>query len=158
MTEPRAHARVEAEAERTPRLSLFLGYGAMAPLVLAALTVWALEGPGRGLLLQLALLWGAALLLFLSGVRRGLSFRTPGGPRKAELAAVFGLFALGLAVMIAPLPLGAALMTLGFLTLAVIDPLAARRGEAPRFFPNLRPPQMALAALASGALWLNIGA
>ena len=63
--------------------------------------------------------------------RRGVSFRTPGGPTPAQIGTMLWLFVLGVGAL-ATLPLGVAraLLLLGYVSLAVLDPLAARRGAA----------------------------
>lgn len=147
--------RVITEARVTPWLSVVFGWGAMVPLALAALGAWTLEGAAAELAATLGLIWGAALVLFLAGVRRGLSFRTPGGPRPGEIAAMLWLFGLGFAALLTPAALSAALLALAFASLAVLDPRAARRGEAPPFFARLRPAQMAAPTLAAAALLVH---
>jgi hypothetical protein len=60
--------------------------------------------------------WGSAILIFLGGVRRGLSFRTPGGPTKAQIATMFWLFGLGLLALLSPSTLVAlALLLIAYL-------------------------------------------
>jgi Protein of unknown function (DUF3429) len=148
------------ESRRVPALSLVLGYGATVPFVAGAAAAWLL---GRGGLAALAadltVLWGGAILVFLAGVRRGLSFRTEGGPTPAQLAASLGLFALGLAALAAPRTGAAlALLLVGYAALAVLDPWAARRGEAPLFFARLRPLQMLVPVAGLAALLAHLAA
>jgi hypothetical protein len=138
-----------------PWLSLVLGFGPMLPFVAGAAAAWWLAGdPGR-MALTLTLLWGCAILLFLSGVRRGVSFRTEGGATLAQIATMLALFALGWGALVAVVLGSAATATVcllvGFGLIAVLDPIAARRGEAPLSFARLRPIQMpvALASLAA---------
>lgn len=152
MVEQRIH-----EPATTPALSLLLGYGAMVPFVLAALAVWFLAGPPHDLTLDLTRLWGSAILLFLSGVRRGLSFRTEGGPTTRQIAMTFWLFGLGLLVLLLPIDLvGVSLLLIGYLSLAILDPRAARRGEVPLYFARLRPAQMAVPAISLALILLNL--
>ena len=86
-----------------------------------------------------------------------LSFRTEGGPALAQIATMFCLFVLALASLLAlvhgfaRVAVGCTL--LGFAAILVLDPIAARRGQAPLFFARLRPPQIAI-AVASLALLL----
>ena len=153
ITGGRGRALEMMEKRVTPTLSLYLGYGAMAPLALAALAAWAFADPFAGMAARVAVFWGGALLLFLAGVRRGLSFRTPEGPRAPEIGAVFWLFGLALlALTLEDVMVSAALLLVGFGSLAVIDPLAAWRGEAPPFFARLRPVQMAIPAASFAGL------
>jgi hypothetical protein len=62
------------------------------------------------------------------------------------------LFCGGLAAVL--LPLGPALWLLLalYLSLAVLDPLAATAGEVPLYFRRLRPPQMGVAVLCVGGM------
>ena len=136
-------------ARQVPPLGALLGYGAMLPLAAGSIGVWLLPAPWTALLLRCTLIWGGAILAFLAGVRRGLSFRTEGGPTAAQLLGMLWLFALALAALLAPWPtLSCALLLVGYASVAILDLPAAHDGEAPSFFARLRPPQM-LAALAS---------
>ena len=132
------------DAAHASPLSLLLGFSAMLPIAAGAALAW-LPPPFGPLAEAGAVLWAGAVLCFLSGVRRGVSFRTPGGPTPVQIATMLWLFVLGVGAL-ATLPLGAArvLLLLGYVSLAVLDPLAARRGEAPLFFVRLRPVQMAI--------------
>ena len=141
------------EARLTPQLSVAFGYGAMAPLAAAALAAWGFGGMVADAAAALAVWWGGALLVFLAGVRRGLSFRTPGGPRTPEMAAMLWLFALGLGALASTnVVVGSGLLLAGFASLMIIDPVAAWRGEAPPFFARLRPVQMAIPTASFAAL------
>lgn len=66
------------ERPHVPLLSVILGYGPMLPFAIGALIAWTFDGPWRDELLFLTIVWGACILTFLAGVRRGLSFRTEG--------------------------------------------------------------------------------
>jgi len=107
-------------------------------------------------LADVALVWSAAILLFLSGVARGLSFFTQGGPRLTQLATMALRFGLGLAALALPLTLAWIALILGYASLAITEPPAARHGEAPRYFAHLRPIQ-ALIAVAGLVLCLLAG-
>ncbi len=125
-------------------LSLLLGFSAMLPIAAGALLAW-LPFPFGPLAETGAVLWGGAVLTFLAGVRRGVSFRMPGGPRVAQIATMLWLFLLGVgALATLPLEVARVLLLLAYVSLAVLDPLAARRGEAQLFFARLRPVQMAI--------------
>ena len=150
--EPAVERRV-SEPVRTPLLSLILGYGAMVPFVLGALAAWLVAGAARDLAVDLVIVWGGAILIFLAGVRRGLSFRTEGGPTAAQIATMFWLFGAGLAALVAPWPLvSVALLLAGYGSLPLLDREAASRGEAPPFFAHLRPWQMALPIISLAVL------
>lgn len=141
------------EPAHTPPLSLLLAFSAMIPLVAGAVCAWVLRDPFGGLAEDAAVLWGGAILTFLAGVRRGLSFRTEGGPRVAQIATMLWLFLLGVGALatlsqrVSPL-----LLLVGYMSLAILDPLAARRGEAPLFFERLRPVQMLIPIVAVVAI------
>ncbi|GJD28899.1 hypothetical protein PMNALOAF_0131 [Methylobacterium adhaesivum] len=142
VTEPRA----------VPWLSVVFGYGPMLPFLMGAVAAWAWQGKFLGDAAEtVTTLWGCAILLFLSGVRRGLSFRTEGGATLAQIATMIGLFSLGFAALVLTVldetVAALALLILGFGALTILDPIAARRGEAPLFFARLRPAQIPLAIL-----------
>jgi len=137
----------------TPPLSLVLGYGPMLLILLLGIGAWALQEP---VLADAALVWSAAILLFLSGVARGLSFFTQGGPRLTQLATMAIRFGLGLAALALPLTLAWIALILGYASLAITEPPAARHGEAPRYFAHLRPIQ-ALIAVAGLVFCLLAG-
>ena len=145
-----------AAQRRTPALSLVLGYGAMVPFAAGAVAAWLLEGNLAAVMVSLTVVWGGAILAFLGGVRRGLSFRHPGGPTSAQLAAMLWLFCLGLAALLSPWPSASlVLLILGFLSLGILDPWAAQRGEVPLFFVRLRPIQMLIPIVSLAALLLR---
>jgi hypothetical protein len=159
MDDVQLNAGTEDALRRTPAESVFLAYAAMAPIAAGAVAFFVLHGDAAALSLRLTLDWAGAIVCFLAGVRRGLSFRQPGGPLLSELATMLWLFALGFASLAVPwAPIALALQILGFATLAISDPIAARRAEAPRYFARLRPPQMtiplvSLVLLLAGVLW-----
>jgi hypothetical protein len=141
------------EPRRTPALELVLGHGATVPFALGAAAAWLFDPDLATLAERLTVVWGGAVLAFFSGVRRGLSFRNPGGETAAQVAASLWLFALGFAALAVPWPVAAlALLLAGYLSVAALDPWAARRGEAPPFFARLRPVQMAVPVASLAAL------
>ncbi|WP_375463257.1 DUF3429 domain-containing protein [uncultured Methylobacterium sp.] len=145
------------ESRETPWLSVVFGYGPMLPFVAGAAAAWWWRGTWDELILLATILYGAAILLFFSGVRRGLSFRTEGGPTLVQIATMLALFGLGLAALLTVVILGNRVIALdlliaGFVAVAVLDPIAARRGEAPLFFARLRPLQIPIAVLSLAAL------
>ena len=145
------------EHPEVPWLSVVFGYGPMIPFVAGAVAAWTLTGVWRAEAILLTLVWAATILAFLSGVRRGLSFRTQGGVALAQIATMLGLFVLALAAVTAMahglLAVAAGCLFVGFLAILVLDPIAARVGQAPLFFVRLRPPQMAIAVVSLGALF-----
>ncbi len=138
---------------RSPAESLLLAYAAMVPLVAGAIVALALRHEA-GLVVHLTVAWAGALLCFFAGVNRGLSFRQPGGPALAQIGTMLWLFAVGVASLLSPWPWMSLILQLtGFASMAVLDPAAARHGEAPRYFARLRPVQLVV-PLASLALIL----
>lgn len=145
------------EQAQPPTESLVLGAAAMAPLLAAAAAAWLLPAQALPLVLGLGILWAGAILIFLAGVRRGLAFRTPGGATAAQLGTMLWLFLAGLLALASPWAGPAlVLLLLGYGSLALLDPLAARRGEAPPFLGRLRPVQMAVGLLALGTMLLRV--
>ena len=144
------------EPRAVPWLSVVFGYGPMLPFVAGAVLVWLLPGGAAEAVFTLTLLWGCAILLFLSGVRRGVSFRTEGGATLAQIATMLSLFLLGygalLAFAVGKPAIALGMLIVGFTEITILDPIAARRGEAPLFFERLRPAQIPLAVLSLGAL------
>jgi hypothetical protein len=162
-SKPVERRRIEVtEGNAIPRLDILFGFGPTLPFVAGAAAAWWLPQPSRMIALQMVALWGSAILLFLSGVRRGLSFRTEGGPTSAQMATMLALFCMGLGA-IAALLIDALLVALiallaGFGAVFVLDPIAARRGEAPLYFSRLRRLQipiilLALAVSVAIAIW-----
>ncbi|WP_370692792.1 DUF3429 domain-containing protein [Methylobacterium sp.] len=172
MTDQDNRTLTVTEPGAVPWLSVVFGYGPMLPFAAGAAAAWWLGGTRGGawdgtwggtrgetwggVMLSLTTLWGCAILLFLSGVRRGLSFRTEGGPTWVQIATMLGLFLLGFSALVltaggAPGP-ALVLLIVGFTGIAVLDPIAARRGEAPLFFARLRPLQIPIAIVSLCAL------
>ena len=142
----------EGASRRIPLLSLVFGYGPVLVLPLAALAAWA----GMPLALLIGQIWGAAILIFLAGVARGLSFFTPGGTHVSQMATMILRFSLGLLALIAGPSTGFGLLILGYASIALTDPWLASWGGAPGHFARLRPPQMAVAILGLIALFLLV--
>lgn len=135
------------EPRHAPFLALVLGYGPMLPFVLA-LVMGVFGGAFERAAYSLAQFWGAALLLFFAGVRRGLSFRTPGGPSTPQIATMMALFFGGVAVLLMPVIPSLLVLAASFAALGVLDPLAAQREDAPAFFARLRPVQMTIPVIS----------
>lgn len=92
---------------------------------------------------RLTTVWCGAILCFFAGVKRGLSFRQPGGPASARIGAMFATFLPGVLALLLPWRWVSILLPLrGDGSEAVLGPVAAERVEAPRFFERLRPVQM----------------
>ena len=140
---------------RVPLLSLLFGYGPALLIVAAGFAGWLLPPDWQTAAVGVGWLWATAVLLFLAGVTRGLSFFSPGGPRGAQIVQMLWLFALGLGALMTPPWIGLALLVLGYGSIAVFDPPAARQGLAPAYFARLRRPQMALAIIGLVLLLLR---
>lgn len=147
--------RVE-EPRSAPLLGVLLAYAAMIPVLSGAIAFAVVPLEARPLVLGATIIWGASIVLFLSGVRRGLSFRTPGGATVSQVSTLMGLFGLGILALCGlwlatPVP-SLVLLLLAFAGMGVLDPIAARRGETPLYFARLRPLQMAVPSAALIAL------
>jgi hypothetical protein len=141
---------------RAPWESFVLAYAAMVPVVAGSVAAWVLAD-GDGMVADLTSAWAGGVVCFLAGVRRGLSFRQEGGPTLAQLAAMLWLFVLGVGSLLLPwLVVALGLQIAGFATMAVLDPVAARRREVPRYFARLRPVQMLVPIVALAALLVRV--
>ncbi len=148
------------ERPSIPWLSIVFGYGPMLPFAAGALAAWSFAGAIRAEAVLLTVIWASSILAFLSGVRRGLSFRTEGGPAPGQIIAMFFTFVLSLAALVTGVHgLAAAavvLLLVGFAAILVLDPIAARKGRAPLFFARLRPPQLSIAVASLAVLLANL--
>ncbi len=144
-----AHVAVEPpESRDVPWLSIVLGFLPMLPFAIAAGLICVAQGVHIILLATATLWWGGSILCFLAGVRRGLSFRTPGGARLSEIISMLWLFVLGATALAFPVTvIGLMVLFAGYVSIAILDTLAARHQEAPPFFAKLRPLQMAIPIL-----------
>jgi Protein of unknown function (DUF3429) len=122
------------------------------PFVAGVVAAWWFPEPWRVVALQLTALWGAAILPFLSGVRRGLSFRTEGGPTWRQIATALTLFCLGscalAAIWIDSVAWALVPLIIGYCAIFFLDPIAADAGEAPLYFRTLRRLQMPIIIVA----------
>ena len=103
----------QARDPRIPLLSILFGFGPALLLPLLAAAAWALPAYAFWAV-GLAQLWGSAILIFLAGVRRGLSFFTGGGERPVQIATMIWLFLLGLAGLALPPQLAFAAQLVGY--------------------------------------------
>ena len=136
------------ERRQIPLDGLLLGFGAMLPFPIALAALWLGDAATGALAVAATKTWGAAILIFLAGVRRGLSFRTPGGPRPTQVGMALWLFVSGLAPTVLPAFPALSLILAGYASLLVLDPIAARHDETPLYFARLRPWQMAIPVTA----------
>ena len=126
--------------------SVDLALGVLGVLPMVMLAGAALVWPSfRPLIRTLDVAWTGALLAFLSGVRRGLTFSEAGGGRAGELVTMLTVFFAGvLTLLLQSLWIGA----VGIAAVGVLDAMAARRLETPDYFAVLRPLQMVVGAAA----------
>jgi len=147
----------EDRRSRTPWESLVLAYAAMVPIVVGAIACLLLRAGAASVAVHLTVTWAGAVLCFLSGVRRGLSFRQEGGPLLSQLATMLWLFILGVASLLSPFPIPSLVMQLlGYTTMAIYDPPAAREGGVPRYFARLRPIQMSLPIVSLALVLVSV--
>jgi len=143
-----------ATSPRVPLPSLLLGFGPVALLPILAILSFVVPLWEAWIPITAGQIWGAAILLFLAGVRRGLSFFTDGGPRPIQLVTMGWLFLLGLAGLLLPTASALLALIVGYGSVALLDPRAARREEVPAHFATLRPPQMLIAMIGlAGLAW-----
>ena len=142
---------------RIPRLSLVLGFGPMLLLALAAAGAWLAPAGWRHLASVGGWLWGCAILCFLAGAERGMSFRMDDSSERSQVASALALFALAFAAFLAPPPIAFALLACGYGGIGVVDRGAARRRLAPPHFAALRPAQAAIAVVSLLALLVQAG-
>ena len=152
------------EPRQIPWLDFVFGFGPMLPIAVGTAVAWWLNGRALDYLVALfTLLYAASILLFLAGVRRGVSFRTEKGPQLSQLVTMLILYGLGLgslltAVVGKAIP-SLAMLIVGFGAVMVLDPIAARAGEVPLAHARLRPLQMPVAIVSLAVLlWLKITA
>ena len=140
---------------RIPALDLVLGYGPALAILAAGAGAWLLPAIAQPAAVFFGWLWASAILLFLAGVTRGLSFFTPGGPRRAQVVQSVWLFVLASGALATPGWIGFVPLILGYASVGLFDPPAARSGLAPAHFARLRPPQMAIAVVGLALLLLR---
>ncbi|QWC56960.1 DUF3429 family protein [Erythrobacter sp. 3-20A1M] len=137
-----------SDRETTPLPSIIFGYGPMLPFVAGALGVWLGTPAWQALALWLTQVWGALILAFVAGVRRGFAFERERASTPVEIATMIPYVVLaGLGVLLPPL-WGVMALALGFALATLIDTRAAKRGNAPAFFARLRPTQFPIAVLS----------
>jgi hypothetical protein len=144
------------ERESVPLSSVMLAYGPIGLMAAGAIGALWYTGELRVEIIRLTILWSATILAFLAGVRRGLSFRTEGGPAPVQMATMLCFFVLALGALVS-VSFGHAIVAssallFGFLIATIVDPIAAKAGQAPLFFLKLRPGQMVLGTAAMALL------
>jgi len=146
-----------ADDPRIPLNSIIFGFGPMLPLAFAALGAWLLPPPWPMLAVRLAIIWGAMILIFVAGVRRGFGFGNPRASTGVEIATMLAYFVpAGLALVVPVGSIALMLLLVGYVLVPVLDTRAARAGNAPAHFAQLRWPQMAIAIVSVAALLLYV--
>jgi hypothetical protein len=152
VTEPAPRSR--ADDPRVPLTSHLFGFGPMLPLTVAAVGAWFGPGGWPYSAVRLAVVWAALILAFIGGVRRGFGFGQDRASTSAEIAAAALYLFSALAALVAPTAAAAlAFLVAAYVLAALLDGRAAVRGDAPRHFARLRPPQLLLGAASLAATW-----
>ncbi|GGO92695.1 DUF3429 family protein [Stakelama pacifica] len=129
--------------------SLIFGYGPMLPFIAAALACWAMPAPWPSIAVWLMTIWGAMILTFVGGVRRGFGFGYRGACTGVEIATMLVYFiTAGLALLLPWPALSVFLLAAGFALAAILDTRAALKGNAPAHFAALRIPQFGIATVS----------
>lgn len=151
---------VPEHSTAVPLDSLVFGYGPMIPFVAAVAGAWLLDAPWPGMAIVLAIIWGALILSFVAGVRRGYGFGSRVASTRAEIVSMIAYFVpAGLSLVIVSLghPAPALwVLVVGFALVILLDRRAARNGDAPAYFSRLRPPQMSIAIISLIALAIRL--
>lgn len=127
----------------------------MMPLVAAAIGTWTLPHDWPIVAIRMAVIWGALVLAFVGGVRRGFGFGVPTASTVVEIvtAAIY-LGLAGLAMIVPAAGMALALLMIGYVLVALLDRRAAVRGDAPAHFALIRPPQMLIGVASLAVLWV----
>jgi hypothetical protein len=132
----------------------------MVPFVVGAALACVTKGALKDIFILCTVIWGGSTLSFLAGVRRGLSFRTESGPTVMQIASMFVLFVLALlsivSAVLGKMIIAIGLLLAGYILIFILDPRAAKTGEAPLFFARLRPPQIGIAICSLAVLMVVI--
>ena len=142
-----ANGRELGKAKRGEGLTL--GSLAIAPLVLGAIAIFVVPAVKTDWVSSATIVWSGALLAFLAGVRRGLTFSEAGGARNDEIFSMHWIFACGVVVLLLPVQIPSLLIAIaGFCSVGILDWRAARKQQAPHYFVSFRPLQTVAAACA----------
>ena len=124
----------------------------MLLLAVSALGAWALPVVWQPPAMVAGWLWGTAILVFLAGAERGLSFRPDDSSEPRQVVSALALFTLAFGSLLSPPPIAFTMLACGYGGLAIVDRAASRRGLAPPHFAALRPVQALVAVPALLAL------
>jgi hypothetical protein len=147
----------DATRPTIPADGLILGYGPMLPLVAAGCGTWLLPHPWPALAIRLALIWGALILAFIGGVRRGFGFARDSASKPREIAAAVVYVAVaGVSLAIPRADVALPTLAAGYALAALADRRAAIRGDAPLYFARLRVPQLLIGCAGLLACWAGL--
>jgi hypothetical protein len=134
----------------------------MLPFVAAAVGAWTLPASWLAVAVRLAIIWGALILALVAGVRRGYGFGSPEASTSVAIRTMLVYFVpAGVALIFAGVGIDTAalgVLAIGFSLVMVLDPRAAKKGDAPSHFAALRGVQMAMAVMSLLVLivWLLV--
>lgn len=122
-----------------PRAAEWLGYLGAIPFVLTGMAMWLNPDHAVAQAQTAQIAYGAAILSFIGGIRWGLGLANGHADFRPLTLAVMPSLVAWIALLTAP---AAALVTLiaGFGLMGVMDVKAAREGEVPAWYPQLRVP------------------
>jgi len=144
----------DATRSDVPADGMILGYGPMLPLVAAGIGTWLLPTPWPFWAGHLGIIWGALILAFIAGVRRGFGFGNLGASKAVEIATSITYFTLaGLALVVEQTSMALLLLLVGYVAAAFLDRRAALAGNAPAYFAALRLRQLLIGAAGLAALF-----
>lgn len=147
----------DATRATTPTDTLIFGYGPMLPLVAAGCGAWLLPHPWPLVAIRLALIWGAVILAFIGGVRRGFGFARASASKLREIVAAAVYLAIaGLALAIPQPGIALPLLAAGYALAALFDRRAALAGDAPAYFAQLRVPQLLVGCAGLVTCWVRL--
>jgi hypothetical protein len=123
-----------------PRVALWLGLAGLLPFFAAAILLWIPQGTAAAdTLYGPAIAYGAVILSFLGGIRRGIA--VPHGESRqasADLALSVVPSLAGWAALFMPQVPALCLLIAGFLAQALWDVVAVQAARVPQWFGNLR--------------------
>ncbi|MBW4330629.1 DUF3429 domain-containing protein [Stakelama sp. CBK3Z-3] len=145
------------DTRATPIDSILFGYGPMLPFIAATIACMALPAPWPGIAMWLVTIWGAMILTFVGGVRRGFGFGDHSASTAVEIATMLLYFCTAGVALLLPWPRASLLLLAGgFAIAAILDTRAARSGDAPAHFAALRIPQFGIATLCLIAIGVSV--
>ncbi len=123
-----------------PRPALVLGLSGLAPFIAATLVLVAGAGEAESTWRLLLLGYGVAILSFMGGVQWGLAMQRADARDWLRYGTSVVPALLGWIAFVLPPIAQFPLLAAAFVLLLAYDLNAARRGETPAWYPNLRWP------------------